>query len=428
MPLIHDANMLKQYIHVNPSCLERASFILAYAPYCANHIMPDDPDKNIYIEILNKMFQTHEYTIPFYYIGFLRANSQSSTAADCKGFLRSMCNDLDRIVKWYKSNGLCNPSDKYYINNVSNTLTEYVKSFISGVRKFQLTNGATESAIANYSPLIPYQYNITREPKLQEYNDNMNVLNEVSNILNKDSNIYENDVISKLAQIAMENANEIIDNIESVFHGWKCLMDIFTFIKYSSSSISYNTCLYLILTWCLNNTYPVDSSMFNTQLNDFETLVNHKIKPLKSDEFNGLIESMCGYCNGDINDMLTTEAWTALSEESQKYVNAFLKDLPKRDLTSDTYDLDALLSQFYTMRHVETNDHTNQFFLSDLQDIEINNYNFVNDNILVCEINSTYLAIPYINIVNDYKIEVITIDKNHDIKTTSLENIYTLRN
>ena len=124
---------------------------------------------------------------------------------------------------------------------------------------------------------------------------------------------------------------------------------------------------------------------------------------------------MCTYKTGNINDMLSVEAWTALQDDSQKFADTFLEHASKIE-KEDTYDLDALLAEFYTMRHVETNDYTNQFFLCEFPGIKVNNYNYINDTIMACEINDTYLAIPYVDIAADYKVRMITIDKTGEIK------------
>ena len=139
------------------------------------------------------------------------------------------------------------------------------------------------------------------------------------------------------------------------------------------------------------------------------------MNPLKPDEFKQVFESMCGYKTGDINDMLCTEAWTALTEDSQEFIDKLLEHTPK-DRQTDIYDLDALLAELYTMRHIETNDYTNQFFLAEYPNITINNYTYINNNIMACEINDKYLAIPFVDIAADYNIKVLTIDKNHEIK------------
>lgn len=424
MALINTAARIQEYIHYNPAQLESSKFILAYAPFCAKHMDSQSTDGKIYMNILDNMFRTHEYTIPFYYIGFLKHNSENTSAANCKGFLRSMCSDLDRITTWYKSNGLCSPNDKDYINSVTSNLIECVKTFITGVRKYQLETGANESVIANYSPFIPYQYKTTRDTELNTSYNKLNTLDIVHGYIDKECNIEQSEIMSYLSKIAMQYTNEIIDNIDLPFCGWASLMDMFNDITNKVVNISEPVLLYLALIWSLNQEYPINAEIFNTQLQDFKTLINHKYVPLKKNEFNGLFESMCNYYNGNIEEeLMTTEAWSALSEDSQEYMDKILEKVPKADLMDSTYNLDALLSHFYSMRHVETNDYTNQFFLAEVPDIVINSYNYINDNILVCEIFSSLLIIPYIDITSDYQTKFITINKSNEIENYDMDGL-----
>lgn len=414
MALISDARELKEYIFKNPQSLENAMFILAHAPYCAKNIDPRTEEGKIYMELLNQMFQKHEYAIPFYYIGYLRFNSRNISAADCKGFLRSMCNDLDRITKWFGFNGMCNAEDPDYLKAITPKMTDYIKTFIAGVRKKQLECGANESAMLNYAPIIPYSYNMSRDQEFKEDRESFTVLEEV--VTRYDEVADSTKKYQLLSLIAMQNANEIIEWIDLPFHHWKCPMDIFTTITLNRPSVSNDTLRYLAYIWFLNKESLLPSDELLRQYHDFITFKKHSINPLKKDEFKTVFESMCKYETGSLDDMMTTEAWSALAEDSQEMVNKFLEKVPKSDITDATYDLDALLSEFYTMRHVETNDYTNQFFLAEIPGIVINSYNYLNDNIMICEINSEWLVIPYVDIACDYKIRLIGINKDNEIK------------
>lgn len=417
MPLISDANELKQYIFKNPTALENHWFILAHAPYCAKHISPQTPEGKIFMDVLNQMFQTHEYTIPFYYIGYLKFNSQHTSAADCKGFLRSMCNDLDRVTKWFEYNGINISNDPNYIKNISSVMTDYVKTFINGVRKKQLEVGANESAMLNYSPIIPYTYNMNRD---HEFHSNPEVLNALEETVNQYEEFFDSDYNKRyeiISSIAMKNANEIIQYIDLPFYHWNCPMDIFMSYAPNNSKCSNDTLRYLTYIWLLNQDEDAKITVdkFRAQYHDFITFRKHSMIPLKKDEFNTVFESMCNYKTGELSDMMTVEAWSALAEDSQEMMDHFLKKVPKSDITDSTYDLDALLSEFYTMRHVETNDYTNQFFLAELSGININSYNYLNNDIMVCEINSKWLVIPYIDIACDYQMRIIGINKDNEI-------------
>lgn len=412
MALINDAKVLKQYIFEHPESIECMQFVLAHAPYCAKHMNSYSEDGKIFMDILNQMFQKHEYAIPFYYIGYLRLNSQNTSAADCKAFLRSMCNDLDRITKWFKFNGCCTGDDPEYLNIITPNMIAYIKTFITCVRKHQLETGANESAMLNYAPMIPYNYIMSRDTELSTDSESSKVIQEAIN-----SYDYICDGPKKcrvLSSIAIQFTNEIIEYIDLIFNQWKCPMDIFTTFTYSNYGISNEVKKYLMYIWLLNQQHFINHDELLVQYRDFSTFRDHRISPLKKDEFNQVFESMCKYNTGDIADMMTVEAWSALSDESQEAANKYLENSNKGNV-DETYDLDALLAEFYTMRHVETNDYTNQFFLAEIPGININSYNYINDTIMICEINSNYLVIPYVDIACDYKLRIIGIDKSGEI-------------
>ena len=306
-------------------------------------------------------------------------------------------------------------------------MVKLLKTFIASVRDKQKEIGANESVIADYSPIVPYSATLKRADEVTAADANIkeNRYTYLQDMVDNYGEIYCYPEIREkdLGRIALSNANSIIDNVKITFEHWHSIMDLFstyqTFLGDMETSISCDaeadTLKYLAYIWLLNqDTVPTPEEVYN-QYKDFKCFNEHKMNPLKPDEFKQVFESMCGYKTGDINDMLCTEAWTALTEDSQEFIDKLLEHTPK-DRQTDIYDLDALLAELYTMRHIETNDYTNQFFLAEYPNITINNYTYINNNIMACEINDKYLAIPFVDIAADYNIKVLTIDKNHEIK------------
>lgn len=418
--LYANASLLKQHLFENSEDAKNPIFVLAHAPYCAKH-MADSDSGEIYKECLKSMFENHPYAIPFYYIGILKMLSANLSAKACKEYLRSMCTDLDMLIPWYKENAI--NVDPEFLDNLKDTMVTYIKTFINSVRSQQLATGANESVLANYSPLIPYTAKLSRSDELNTTMDSAS--NMLSNAIDGYSDMYCYDAhrFKILSNIALNHANSIIDNIDILFNDWRCPMDIFASFRTRRRTndtttidcdIKMNTLVYFMYLWLLNqDTIPLPKEI-STQYRDYLTFQEHKFVPMKKDQFGALFESMCTYNTGDINDMLTTEAWTALSEDSQEYANKFLEHSTTH-IEDEIYNLNALLSEFYTMRHVETNEYTNEYFLSEFSGIIINNYNYI-ENIMVCEINNKYLAIPYMDIAADYQMRLITIDKDNEIK------------
>lgn len=418
--LLANPNEIKQFNFTTPGYLRKPMSVFAYAPYCAKH-MNDETNGDIYKELLADMLENNPYAVPFYYIGALRTISKSSSAKTCKEFLKIMCIDLDHIIPWYRQEAhILNPE---FIDGLKDSMINYIKTFIESIRSQQRMSGLTESLIVDYSPLIPYTSTIRREDESSAGNPDYSTALERA--ISTYSELYRSDIAKYtiLSNIALNNTNSIIDNIDIIFNNWKCPMDIFesfshTYVNSDTPIVcdaEMNTLAYLMYVWLLNQGIPLKPEELLTQYNDYKEIKSHKMIPLKEDQFEALFESMCTYNTGDINDMMTVEAWTALSEDSQAYANKFLEHSSKH-LSDEVYDLNALLAQFYSMRHIETNEYTNQFFISEFPGITINNYNYINNSIMVCEINEKYLAIPYVDIACDYDVRVITIDKKNKIQ------------
>ena len=422
MALHSNAEELKDYIFHNPDQLKNPMFVLTHAPFCAMKLVQNSPDKEIYARFLKQMLEASPYAVPYWYIGCLRVKSKEASAKECKDFLRQTCEDLDTLVPWYQQE-----TQNEYMDKLRPTMVELLKTFIASVRDKQKEIGANESVIADYSPIVPYSATLKRADEVAAADANIkeNRYTYLQDMVDNYGEIYCYPEIREkdLGRIALSNANSIIDNVKIAFEHWHSIMDLFstyqTFLGDMETSISCDaeadTLKYLAYIWLLNqNPVPTPEEVYN-QYKDFKCFNEHKMNPLKPDEFKQVFESMCGYKTGDINDMLCTEAWTALTEDSQEFIDKLLEHTPK-DRQTDIYDLDALLAELYTMRHIETNDYTNQFFLAEYPNITINNYTYINNNIMACEINDKYLAIPFVDIAADYNIKVLTIDKNHEIK------------
>ena len=425
MALYSDANALKQYLFEHSEAYTNPMFILAHAPYCAKH-MTDKENGTIYREILQRMFQSHPYATPFYYIGYVTNSAQWCSAETCKKWLRDICDDLSRLVPWFKSQGLPDGNDQVFMDNLQPLMTDYLKSFIRCVRAQQRDTGANESVMANYAPIIPYGVSLSKDSM---YDMSSEYLDQ--SFMKEYPCIFDNKEMpgtglkrdAELAMIALKNTKDIIENIDEMF-SWYCPMDVFSAVR--NSRYNNDTFRYLGYVWLMSQDTLITPEDLDKQFTDFCTFKGHFMNPMKTEEFKKVFESMCTYKTGRIEDMLTTEAWTALQDDSQAFADTFLKHAPKKQ-NQDTYDLDALLAEFYTMRHVETNDYTNQFFLAEYPGIKVNNYTYINDTIMACEINDKYLAIPYVDIAADYKVKMITIDKLNEIKIWTDEDMSELK-
>lgn len=422
MALYRDPFEIKEYIFKNPMEYHNSMIVFAYAPYCAKH-MADPVNGEIYREILQRFFEETPYTIPFYYVGYMMHSFKNASAKECKDFLKNTCIDLDRIIAWLKQENKVYAEDLAYTNQIRSIMEDYIKQFIANVRKEQLDTGANESAMACYAPVVPYSIEMNKQgieeyKETTEYLDAEIIKDYVRMFTNQKMPKIDNPLISELSKesylglIAAKNAREIIESIDIIFD-WHCPMDMFAGVKdFRYNNLTYK---YLGLVWLFNQDTRLTPEELDQQFTDYATFRGHFMSPLKNAEFKKVFESMCTYKTGNINDMLSVEAWTALQDDSQKFADTFLEHATKIE-KEDTYDLDALLAEFYTMRHVETNDYTNQFFLCEFPGIKVNNYNYINDTIMACEINDTYLAIPYVDIAADYKVRMITIDKTGEIK------------
>lgn len=411
MKILTNINDICHHFFNNPESYKDDASILVYAPYCANQMMNmqnSNEDRTIFADLLQKMFQNHPYAIPFYYISFLMQKSTWNNAETCKSYLRDICADLDKIIPWYKEEGF----DEEYLNQLKPLMTQYLIDYVNNIRYIQKETGANESVMGNYAPIVPYGIGLKKQDlEASEYLDQ----NMIADTMNNKSKLST----TQIAILGIKNCRAIIDNI-NIMINWKCCFDMFSSLsrcRWNNDTFRYLANIYL---------YTLDEDIdLVKQYSDYCVFTCHQLNPLKPDEFAKVFESMMTYNVGNIDDMMTTEAWTALQDISQEYSDTFLKGVINK-MPEDTYDLDALLAQFYTMRHIETNDYTNQYFLSNFPGIKVNSYNYINNNIMICEINEKYLAIPYVDIAADYNVHMITINKDGIIKIWNDENMQRL--
>lgn len=420
MGILLDGKEIQRYMFMHREDYDPV-FVLAHAPYCAYIITSEDHEKDekkVFQDALMSMVKISPYAVPFWFTCMIHNKSLKASAGECKKMLKEICWDLDELEPYYEKNAR-DQIEISFSKMMRDNLVTLMKNFIAGIRDEQLKTGASESAMANYAPIVPYTVTMKRADEESGFDkiDSTEIFHQSTNMINQYKDICSNHekAVSVLSYIALQCPMAIIDNAMYLKY-WKCTSDVFdTFHRHKDAKFDINLKSITYLAWCflLLSGEPCDK--IEDRYNLFMKIVSHNQTPIPPDEFQHIFESMFYCSEGNIEDMMTTEAWTALSEDSQAYVDKLLENVPK-DKQNDIYDLDALLAQFYTMRHIETNDYTNQFFLAEYQNLTINSYSYINETIMTCEINDTYLGIPYTDIAADYKVRVITIDKNHKIK------------
>lgn len=112
--------------------------------------------------------------------------------------------------------------------------------------------------------------------------------------------------------------------------------------------------------------------------------------------------------------LLSLENTNNLEYLNDKNERRILDKIEIKEKEDPKYDLNILLSYIYTNRRYMTNQYTNSLFTSTYK--SINGYTFINQNdMVVCEIDENYLAVPVIDLADDYKMKLICMGSDEEI-------------
>lgn len=398
---------LREFIFTHPDIARSPAFAFHYGPYICNTA---DLAKEV-----DALAMDSPYMATFKYAACLiRAASNSSPKA-CKDLMKNIATDLSVLIPKYPESWYTKVMQEYIMN--------IVQKFIHDLRAHQIKDGIMESAMANFAPIVPYNAKISRDSEM-EIKTNLRA-GKVSKGMNRHTFVstyakaYESEIgeINILGHLQLANATGILKYSE-IQNEFNSILDLFTIMEFNDFDLTGELMAYFGVDYLLNLPQRPTPNEVEEVLKHFDTILSHDKVPMTPDTFTTVVECLSQIHPGSGSEMMSMEAWSALEDGSREYVDKLLEKVNKKDQNIGIFDLDALTAELYTMRHIEINNYSNQFFFGDLGDIEdviINNYNYIGNDILACEINEKFLAIPYIDIADDYKVKVLAIDRNRKI-------------
>lgn len=403
--IITTSDNLKEFIFMNREKAHEPLFALTYGPMLASY-----PEL---AKILDKLSMDCPYYIPFKYIGYMLHMTKNTSAQVCKEFLKNAGIDIDTLKRYYyHSNPNIDEKCKAAVELITSGTVAQIHEFIKTLRGYQIKNGITESAMLNYAPIVPYDGVIKKSTEGGSFPNDRAFPKLITT--------YSKSIDPETSSVFIDSALEILlNNTAGVIQHYNLLYK-FTSIhdivmEFDFGQINKDIVMYYALMYLLNK----DPKLTVEELEEFDnaimTVYSRKKTPIKEDEFNRVFETFCSIDPGSYERMISSESWSMFESEAQRDIERFLDGIKKNDSHMDVYNLDMLTSKIYTMRHIELCQYANNYLLS-LEDLIITDYNYVGNDIFACEINGQYLAVPYVDIADNYRVKIITIDRNQNIE------------
>ncbi len=369
------------------------------------------------------------YFTPFKYVGYLRKMAKQTSPAEIKNYLKSMTIDLEALKNHYALQVI--PYDVNFFNLLEKSLKGFVLKYISNVRESQKSSGITESCISNFAPLIPYSGVIKKQELNHQYVfDSVVPTTELDGIgFDKPSAEYDGakellelykrqtsgntDLAELMGELLLQNIHGIITyqkkfySLHSAADAVQCAMNI-------EGTIPYGVALYygFMYLMSLDDDGQYDNftcAQLSELVYDLQNL-SQVNRPLTDTQFAAVFE---GLMKTETPQSIAQEStWFALSKEAQKTSQVITKGTPKLYSLADTFNLDALISTLYNMRYIEFTEFANQQLISGLKLSKLTDTNYLDGNMVLCEVNDRFLVVPYVDIADDYAVKCLSINRN----------------
>lgn len=382
---------------------------------------------------------------PFLFSEYATENLNNSISYD-KDPATKFIFDMSRIYKFFKSNNNTISDSKKFILDVlrntpsninqmeySNSIKSACENILKNIRTYQYENKLLESALVNFSPIVPYsgtikQPNMTESSTITNTSNNENI-EPIINILNKpDQEIKEfikNTLINNIFDIFSGSANFIKNdnydyqyNIKSKDNNSMLPSDIISLLL---SNNRYNiSVIYFILSYIY---YSFKREEYPNVINRLSLLKDTIKNILTFDNKTSMktaLEGVMSFNLPSIDDsLLDIDVSENMEYENDRKLSKLMDmaDLEYKNLESKNYKLDKLLGFFYNSRRYKTNSYTNSLFLNNNESVA--GYSYIETNeepILVCEVDDKYLIIPVMDLADNYKMKLISMDKDGNIE------------
>lgn len=335
------------------------------------------------------------YILPFIYGRAYLDLLQNKYVKKARPLIRDIIIELDRLPKIYQDGWhqdeirpLCEKLHNYFANELPKLKT--------------LGADASESTMIGYAPIVPYGEQVKKadeetgtapmeralNPQVSSTGTYLELKDTIIDIVCK--NITKV-ILMQPAMYAQEDYRNIWLQAQEAKPGEEDIYRYFYYIRYLNDP----------------NRDVVTESL--------DMVIESITKPesMTQEEFDSVCEALMHATDEELAELIDSPAAEAIDEVSQEIITDLLAKTPREDTVG--FDLDRLTSTIYNMRHIEISEYANRFFLGECSKIKISNYNYIGE-MLVCEINDKYLAVPYIDIADDYKIKIITMNRDGEIE------------
>lgn len=388
---------------------ESLYILLQYGPYLAMNYDISNYNKSLsYFEngIVKRLFDTAEIIKYF--------DSYNNTIASAKKFLISKSKSL--------------PADQE-MNTYTSPVKAVCENCISNIKSFQYTNKLMEGSMTNFSPIVSYM-GIIKQPGLTE--------SMSTNTSNKRNNL------DTIIELLNKSDKEILTFIKETFYSelYTILLNCDKFIENdnyneeygikedSEKKLSYK--LYSSLTSdiefnIISVYFAIVYLYYSFERSDYSNIIDTLNSMNKSfDEgtsFNSAMEYMIKFDMRPINEsLLDVDIIKNMEYENDKKIYKLMDmaNIDSDEMQSKNYKLDKLLAYLYNSRKYKTDAYTNSLFLNDND--SVSGYSYIEnagEMILVCEIDDKTLCIPVIDLSDNHKMKLITMDKEDNINVTT---------
>jgi hypothetical protein len=390
--------------------------------------------------------------VPYLFTEYDTDNLNNSVSYD-KEPLSKFIFDMSRIHKFFKSNNTVSDSKKFILDILKNTpnddnLKEYsivikntCENILKNIKTYQYENKLLESALVNFSPIVPYsgtikQPNLTESTITNKQNENIKPIVELLNKPDQDiKGFIKSTLINNIFDI-LTNSNKFIknDNYDIQYNVKNNDTDNLLpsdIISLLLSNTKYDvSVIYFILSYIYYSFKREDYPNLINKLSVLDDTIKNILTFDNKVSVETAVEAFSIFSLPSINDsILDIDISENMEYENDRKISKLIDmaDVDYDKMKVKNYNLDKLLAFFYNSRRYKTNSYTNSLFLNNNE--SISGYSYIETNeepILVCEIDDKYLIIPVMDLSDNYKMKLISIDKNNNIEINT--NFDTIKN
>jgi len=292
------------------------------------------------------------------------------------------------------------------------TAIEAYRNVLTSAKVVQYDQKQLESAMINYYPIIDYS-GICKMPMMTNENSGENDSSTLtpSNNANMDSMDKRNYLIRYNLFSILMNAIDLTPFNDNDFFD---LYNIKVLNEEHQNAIKYYILAYIIYHCTSAN---ADAVCIKLKLIDAAT------DKIAEEKFN--TDDLIAIFSETSTEAITNieEDKVHLEYETDK-LNEKLYDMANLD-DNDTsnlgkkYNIYILTNYMYNARRYTHNKYTNAFFINNNK--ELHDYTYLQDEILVVEIDNEYLCSPVIDLADDYKMKLIRVDRNDVVSIIPLK-------